>query len=183
MEGMQSGVSVREDKIRAVAKIQEKLNSAKVALVTDYRGLTVPQMARLRRDLHEASGEYKVFKNTLARRALKDTIHSSLDSLLEGPIGWVFGYEDPVILSKALTKFIEDHEKLSIKGGLLDGQVLDEAQVKQLAKMPSKQELQAKLLALLQAPATQLLRLIQEPGARTVRLLEGLRKDKEQSQI
>jgi large subunit ribosomal protein L10 len=172
---------VREEKVQMVAEVQEKLKAAKMAIVTDYRGLTVAQMTRLRRDIRDASGEYQVIKNTLARRALKDTEYGLLGAILEGTNGWVFGYEDPVALSKALVKFSEQNEKLAIKGGVLEGEYLDQAKVKLLARMPSRPELQAKLLALLQAPATQLVRLIQEPGAKMARLLEAVRKSKSET--
>ena len=171
----------QQQKARQVTAVQERLKAAKMALVTEYRGLTVAQMTRLRKELRQVAGEYKVIKNTLVRRALKGTAYDSLDKLLEGPTGWVFGYEDPVTVSKVLVKFLDDSQKLTIKGGLLEGQALDQAQVKSLAKMPSRTELQAKLLALMQAPVVQFLRLAQEPGARMVRLLEALRKAKESS--
>ena len=149
-----------------------------MAIVTEYRGLTVAQMTRLRREIRQASGEYQVIKNTLVRRALKDTAYGDLERLLQGPNGWVFAYDDPVMLTKALVKFANDNDKLAIKGGVFEGQFMDSAKVKVLAQMPSKPELQAKLLAMINAPATQLVRLIQEPGARVVRLLETLRKGK-----
>jgi large subunit ribosomal protein L10 len=168
-----------EEKSQTVAVVQEKFKAAKMTIVTEYRGLTVAQMTRLRREIRQASGEYQVIKNTLARRALKDTAYGSLDRLLEGPTGWVFGYDDPVMLSKTLVKFVEENEKLTIKGGLLEGEFMDQAKVKVLAQMPSRPELQAKVLALMQAPVVQLLRLMQEPGARMVRFLEALRKNKE----
>ena len=85
----------------------------------------------------------------------------------------MFAYEDPVVLSKALIKFADDNDKLAIKGGVFEGRFMDPAGVKVLSQMPSKPELQAKLLAMINAPATQLVRLIQEPGARMVRLLES----------
>lgn len=170
-----------EEKATTVAAVQEKFKTAKMAIVTEYRGLTVAQMTRLRREIRQASGEYRVIKNTLVRRALKDTAYGSLDRLLEGPSGWIFGYEDPVTLSKTLIKFIEENEKLKIKGGLLEGEFMDQAKVKVLAQMPSRPELQAQLLALMQAPAVQLLRLIQEPGARVVRIIETLRKGKSET--
>lgn len=166
-------------KAEKVVEIQAKLKKAKMTIATEFRGLTVSQMTRLRREIRQASGEYRVIKNTLVRRALKETPYSSLDNLLEGPTGWVFGYEDPISLSKALTKFIEENAKLTIKGGLLEGEFMDQAKVKVLAQMPSRPELQARLLALMQAPVTQLLRLMQEPGTRIVRLMEALRKQKE----
>jgi len=166
------------EKAETVTAIHQRLKSAKLAIITEYRGLSVAQMTRLRREIREASGEYQVIKNTLIRRALKDTAFGDLEKLLEGPNGWVFAYEEPVVLSKALIKFADDNDKLAIKGGVFEGRFMDPAGVKILSQMPSKPELQAKLLATINAPATQLARLIQEPGARVVRLLESLRKTK-----
>lgn len=166
------------EKAETVAAVHHLLTSAKMAIVTEYRGLTVAQMTNLRREIRGASGEYQVIKNTLVRRALKDTLFGELEKLLQGPNGWVFAYDDPVMLSKALIKFADSTDKLAIKGGVFEGRFMDTAGVKALSQMPSKPELQAKLLAMINAPATQLLRTIQEPGARVVRLLESLRKSK-----
>jgi len=166
------------EKAETVSVVHEKFRTAKMAIVTEYSCLSVAQMTRLRREIRNASGEDQVIKNTLVRRALKDTAYGSLDRLLDGPNGWVFAYDDPVVLSKALVKFVDDNEKLTIKGGVFEGEFMDPAKVKVLAQMPTKPALQAKLLALMQAPATQLVRLVQEPGARVVRLLEALRKGK-----
>ena len=166
------------EKAETVAAVHARLKAANMAIVTEYRGLTVAQMTRLRREIRLASGEYQVIKNTLVRRALKDTAYGDLERLLQGPNGWVLAYDDPVMLTKALVKFADDNDKLSIKGGVFEGQFMEPAKVKILAQMPSKPELQAKLLAMINAPATQLVRLIQEPGARVVRLLETLRKGK-----
>jgi large subunit ribosomal protein L10 len=166
------------EKAETVAAVHQRLKSATMAIVTQYRGLSVAQMTKLRRDIRAASGEYQVVKNTLVRRALRDTAFGDLEKLLEGPNGWVLGYDDPVLLSKALVKFADDNDKLAIKGGVLEGRFMDTAEVKVLSQMPSKPELQAKLLAMINAPATQLLRTVQEPGARVVRLLETLRKAK-----
>ena len=168
-----------EEKAETVAAVHERLKVAKMAIVTQYRGLTVAQMTRLRREVRRASGEYQVIKNTLVRRALKDTAYEDLERLLQGPNGWVFAYDDPVTLTKTLVKFADDNEKLRIKGGVFEGEFMDPAKVKVLSQMPSRPELYAKLLALMQAPATQLLRLIQEPACRMVRLLESVRKQKE----
>ena len=166
------------EKAETVAAIHQRLKSAKMAIVTEYRGLSVAHMTRLRREIRDASGEYQVIKNTLVRRALDGTAFGDLEKLLEGPNGWVFAYEDPVVLSKALVKFADDHDRLAIKGGVFEGRFMDPAGVKVLSQMPSKPVLQARLLAMINAPATQLVRLIQEPGARTVRLLESVRKSK-----
>ena len=178
MAEMENARASHAEKAETVAAVHQRLRSAKMAIVTEYRGLTVAQITRLRREIRQASGEYQVIKNTLVRRALKDTGYGDLERLLEGPNGWVFAYDDPVILSKTLVKFADENEKIKIKGGVFEGEFLDPAKVKVLAQMPSKPELQAKLLAMIQAPATQLLRTIQEPGARTVRLIESVRKSK-----
>ncbi len=166
------------EKGETVDAVHQRLKTAKMAIVTEYRGLSVAQMTRLRREIRDASGEYQVIKNTLVRRALDGTAFGDLEKLLEGPNGWVFAYDDPVVLSKALVKFGDDHDKLKIKGGVFEGRFMDPTGVKVLSQMPSKPELQAKLLAMINAPATHLLRLIQEPGARMVRVIESLRKAK-----
>jgi large subunit ribosomal protein L10 len=170
------------EKAETVSAVRQRLSSAKMAIVTEYRGLSVAQMTRLRREVRQAAGEYQVIKNTLVRRALQDTPFAELEKLLEGPNGWVFAYDDPVVLTKALIKFADDNNRLAIKGGMFEGQFMDTAGVKVLSQMPSKPELQAKLLALINAPATQLVRLIQEPGARVVRLMESLRKAKAEAE-
>ena len=149
-----------------------------VVVVAHYSGLTVAQITRLRRDIRDASGEYQVIKNTLVRRSLEGTVFGDLEKLLEGPNGWVLGYDDPVVLSKAVIKFADDNDKLRIKGAVFEGSFMDVAGVKALSQMPSKPELQATLLSLMNAPATHLVRLIQEPGARVVRLIESLRASK-----
>ena len=149
-----------------------------MAIATEYRGLSVSKMTQLRREIREVAGEYQVIKNTLVRRALKDTVYGELERMLEGPNGWVFAYDDPVLLSKTLVKFVDANEKMTIKAAMFEGELMDPARVKVLSQMPSKPELQATLLALLQAPATQLLRLMQEPGSRVVRLLDAAAKGK-----
>src|SRR6478672_7035865 len=120
------------EKAETIGAVHERFMSAKMAIVTEYRGLSVAQMTRLRRSIRDASGEYQVIKNTLVRRALKDTAYGSLDRLLEGPNGWVFAYDDLVLRSKALIKFADDNDKLSIKGGVFEGQFMDSAGVKLL---------------------------------------------------
>lgn len=149
-----------------------------MAIATEYRGLSVGKMTQLRREIRDVAGEYQVIKNTLVRRALKDTAYGELERMLEGPNGWVFAYDDPVLLSKTLVKFVDANEKMTIKGAMFEGELMDPARVKVLSQMPSRPELQATLLALIQGPATYLLRLIQEPGSRVVRLLDAAAKGK-----
>jgi large subunit ribosomal protein L10 len=178
MADLETARASHGEKAETVAAVHEKFRKAKMAIATEYRGLSVGKMTQLRREIREVSGEYQVIKNTLVQRALKDTAYGALDGLLEGPNGWVFAYDDPVLLSKTLVKFVDANEKMTIKGAMFEGEVMDPAKVKALSQLPTKPELQAKLLALIQAPATQLVRLIQEPGSRVVRLLDALAKEK-----
>ena len=172
----------REEKTATIAALHERFKQAKVTLLATSQGLSVAKVQQLRRAVKQAGGEYKVAKNTFARRALKETAYAKLEALLEGPTGLVFGYADPVAVAKVLVKFAEENEKLSIKAGILGEQVLEPAAVSDLAKLPSREVLLAQLLGLLQAPAAQLLRTIQEPGARLVRLAGRVRDRLEKSE-
>jgi large subunit ribosomal protein L10 len=171
----------REEKAAAVAALHDRFKQATVTLLATSQGLSVGKMQQLRRALKQAGGEYKVTKNTFARRALKDTAYARLEKLLEGPAGLVFGYKDPVAVTKVLVRFAEENEKLSIKAAVLDERVLEPAAVAALAKLPSREVLLGTFLGLLQAPAAQLLRTMQEPGARLVRLLDRVRARQEEN--
>ncbi len=165
----------QEQKAELIAQMEERFKTAKVAVLTEYRGLKAGQLDRLRREIREANGVYEVTKNTLARRALKEDSPKQLVSLLVGPTAVVFGFQDPVAVAKIVVRFAADHEALTIKGGLVDGAFLTPEAVKELAELPGREELYARLLATLQAPATRLLRTLNEPAARLVRLVDALR--------
>ena len=165
----------RDEKVAVVADLHDHFKQATVALLATSQGMTVAQMQRLRRALKQAGAEYKVAKNTFVRRAIKDTAYGMLNDLLQGPTAVVFGYSDPVAVTKVLVRFAEENEKLSIKGAVFGERLLQAAEVSQLAKLPSREVLLGTLLGLIQAPATQLLRTIQEPGARVARLLNSVR--------
>jgi large subunit ribosomal protein L10 len=169
----------KEEKTAVVADIHDRLSKANLAIMTEYRGLTVAQLNRLRRELKQVGGAYQVTKNTLTRRAIKDTAFEKLDEMLRGPTGLVTTTTDAVAVAKVLVKFAEQHDKLKITGGVLDGEVLPAANVSALAKLPSREVLLAQLLGLLNAPASQLLRTMQEPGARMARLLGALERAKQ----
>jgi large subunit ribosomal protein L10 len=171
----------REEKATNVAALHDRFKQATVTLVANSTGLPVAKLQQLRRALKQAGGEYKVAKNTFARRALKDTAYEKLESLFEGPTGLVFGYADPVAVTKVLVKFAEENEKLSIKVGMLDERMLEPTAVSDLAKLPSREVLLGTLLGLLQAPASRLLRTINEPGTRLARLLDrvGARREEQ----
>jgi large subunit ribosomal protein L10 len=169
----------REEKAAAVAALHERFKKATVAVLASSQGLNVAKMRQLRRAVKQAGGEYKVAKNTLTRHALQGTGFASMHDLLDGPVGLIFGYADPVAVTRALVRFAEENEKVSIKAAVLDGETLQPAAVSELAKMPGREQLLAKLLRLLQAPAVQLLRTMQEPAARLVRVLGRARTQEE----
>jgi ribosomal protein L10 len=171
----------REEKTAAVAALHDRFKRATVTLLASSQGLPVHKIQQLRRAVKQAGGEYKVTKNTFARRAVRDTAYVGVERLLDGPSGLIFGYSDPVTVTKVLVKFAEGNEKLSIKAAILDNRVLEPAAVAELAKLPGRGVLMGMLLGLMQAPAAQLLRTIREPGARLARLIERVRVHKEEN--
>jgi large subunit ribosomal protein L10 len=151
------------DKAAKEAMIDElKGKLAKVAsiVVADYKGLDVPTVTGLRDQFRKAQCEYKVYKNTLVKRAMKGTAMEGLSKLFEGTTAVIFSYESPSAPAKVATKFAKDQEKFKIKGAYFEGTVLDEKGVEGLAAMPGKDELRAKLLATLVAPAQSFVRTI-----------------------
>ena len=168
----------KDEKTAMIADLHDRLTGSSLGVVTEYRGLTVAQLNKLRRELQAVGASYRVSKNTLTRRAIKETAFAKLNDLLRGPTGLVTTEKDPVVVAKVLVKFAEQNDKLKINGGVLDGEALPAASLSALSKLPSREVLIAQLLGLLQAPASQLLRTIQEPGASLVRLLGAIEKSK-----
>ena len=167
----------RTEKSEVVTELEEKLKNAKVAVLARYQGLTVAQTNRFRRELREANGECKVTKNTLARRAIANTPYAAVETWLEGQTALVLGYDDAVAVAKIVMRWADtEGEKFTIKGGFIEGEVLEAARVVEFAKTPSKEVLRAKLCGLLLAPASQLVRLLAEPGAQLARLLAAREK-------
>jgi len=141
-------------KYDVVCEIKQVLNDANGGIfLVDYRGLTVLEMATLRRELHEVGGDMRVYKNRLVTIALRENAMPTMDSLLVGPSAFVFVAKEPVACAKVLAKFAKAHKALEMKGGLIDNEELDGAQVKALSKLPSREELIAKLLGTLSNPA------------------------------
>jgi len=166
----------RAEKVDSVQEIQDDLGRATVAVVAEYRGLTVVEMNRFRRAVREAQGRCRVAKNTLAKRAVSSGRYEQLAPMLRGPLALILGFKDPVVIAKLAVKFADELPKLEIKGAVLDGQVLPATEVKALATLPSREVLLAQLLGLLQAPASQLLRTMNEPAARLARLVDAIGK-------
>lgn len=142
----------REAKGAMVKELREKFAQAQSLVLTDYRGVTVEEVSALRRKLRESGVDFKVVKNTLAGIAARDAGLEDLDRLLEGPTAIAFGADDPVAPAKGLLDFIEERKKMEIKGGVLNGKVIDLVAVKALARLPSRTELLARVLGVMQAP-------------------------------
>ncbi len=146
----------RTEKESVVAELQETFGKASVALVATNLGLTVAESTELRRNIRNAGGEMRVAKHTLAKLALTDSAYSGLDRFLVGPRGLVFGFDDPVAVAKALVDFADDHAKIEVEGGALEGQVIEPSGVESLAKMPDLATLQSRVARQVLSPASRL---------------------------
>ena len=167
-------VSKRPLKIQQVGEIAEKLRTAKVVVLTDYRGLSVAQLGDLRAKLRQADVEYHIVKNTLAKRAADDAGHPDLGPALTGPVAFALGYDDLSAPARLLGEWARSTRlKLDITGGLVEGRYYGAEQVRQLADLPSKEVLLAQLLGTLQTPIAQLVGTIQAPVQTLVGLLEA----------
>ena len=145
----------RADKEQELQDLTSAFKSADSAILVDYRGLNVPQVTELRRQLRVAHAKYKVVKNTLAKRASKGTSFEGLDKYFEGTTAVAYTGEDAVALAKALTTFMKGAPKLQVKAAVVQGRPIKPAEVTDLASMPGRPELYAKLLFVLQAPMQQ----------------------------
>lgn len=144
--------SVLEQKKQTVAEIAEKIQASKSTIVVDYRGLTVAEVTELRKQLREAGVEFKVYKNTLTRRAVESVNLTDLNEALTGPNAIAFSNEDVVAPAKVLNEFSKKHEALEIKAGVIEGNVATLEEIKALADLPSREGLLSMLLSVLQAP-------------------------------
>jgi len=159
----------RSQKSDAVAQLNAVFNDMGVVVITRNLGMTVEQSTVLRTKMRDAGAAYKVAKNSLAKLAIKDTNYTSLDEYLVGPVGLAWS-KDPVAAAKAVVEFAKTNDKLEIVGGAMGATALNEAGIRALATMPSLDELRAKLIGLVNAPATKIVRTIAEPGAQLARV-------------
>ncbi|MBU5485022.1 50S ribosomal protein L10 [Clostridium sp. MSJ-11] len=139
-----------------VAEIKEKMEKAQAIVLAKYQGLTVEEDTKLRKKLREEGVEYKVYKNTLSILAAKELGHEGVVEYLEGPISIAFGYDDPTAPARVLNDFAKEVKKLELKAAVVQGEVYDADKVKQLAAIPPKEVLLAKLLGSFKAPLSNL---------------------------
>ena len=169
----------RPDKVAVVDEVRERLEGSAATLLTEYRGLTVSQLAQLRARLREAGGEYKVVKNTLTAIAAKDAGYDVPAELLAGPTAVTFAAEDPAAVAKVLREFAKANPSLVVKGGILEGKVLNAAEAGQLADLPSRDELLATAAGMMQSLVAQPARLALASLSKVARLFAALQDKKE----
>jgi len=165
----------RSQKAESVASLNAVFNEVGVVVVTRNLGLTVAQSTQLRTKIREAGASYKVAKNRLAKLAIQNTDYAGIGDLLTGPTA-IAASVDPVAAAKVVVEFAKTNDKLEIVGGSMGAQVLTPEGVKALASMPSLDELRAKLIGLVQAPATKLAQLSTAPAAKLARVFGAYAK-------
>jgi len=142
----------RDEKAQAISELESAIGSATNAFLIDFKGITVPQVTELRKQVRDTNSKYIVVKNTLALIAVKDSPLKSLQGAFAGPTAVAWNTTDAVALAKALTKFAKDVPSIQFKGALLNGQALPASEIQNIANLPSREELIAKLLYLMQHP-------------------------------
>jgi large subunit ribosomal protein L10 len=146
----------KADKVTELEQLESAFKGSETAVLLNYKGINVPQVTELRRQLRQAKATYRVVKNTLAKRAIKGTAFESMDAHFEGATAIAYTSTDPVALAKTLTAFAKTAPVLTVKAAVLQGRAIKPAEVSDLAALPGKPELYAKLLFVLQAPMVQI---------------------------
>ncbi|MFO7761631.1 MAG: 50S ribosomal protein L10 [Desulfobia sp.] len=171
----------RDEKAVLVEKLNDKFKKAQLAVLTEYKGLNVFSLEKLRRELKKNNAELKVVKNTLLSRAVDGSVYESLQGHLKGATALTLVYDDPVNVAKVLTEFNKDHSELSIKGATVsDGNTLTPDDLEAMAKLPSREIMLAQLMSVMQAVPTGFVRVLQGVPQKFVYALQAIKDSKEQ---
>ncbi|HXH62318.1 MAG TPA: 50S ribosomal protein L10 [Fimbriimonadaceae bacterium] len=159
------------EKVKQVAQMKERYERASGVIFTEYRGLSVPAMQQLRRNLTEQGAEFSVVKNTLFKIAAGDDAEKIGDELMSGPTAVAFIYNDEAAIAKALFDFIKDHKSFVVKGGFIDGTLYDGSRMEELSKLPPREVLLSQIVGLIAAPMSNIASVIQEIYAAPIRAI------------
>jgi large subunit ribosomal protein L10 len=168
----------KEAKAQVISHLSSKLKQTTFAVLTDYRGLNVEKITRLRNELRKVSSDYRVTKNTLLKRASLGTGFEQLHHYFAGPTAIVLSYGDPIASSKVLAKFLENYSELKVKAGLLQGKVLSVEEIKELSRLPGRKELLSKVVFLCTLPQMRLLKTLNYLPLKLVQVLRAIEQNK-----
>jgi large subunit ribosomal protein L10 len=171
----------REEKVAEVEELSGKFAKAKIAIVADYKGLTVPVLQELRHTLRRNDAEFRVAKNTLLKRAVADTEYQGLQEHFVGTTAVTVSYGDPVSPAKILTDFCKDHPELQIRSAALAGKILSANDITALSKLPSKEVLLGLMLSVMNAVPTGLVRVLSGVPRTFLYALQAIKEQKEQA--
>ena len=171
-------MSTKAFKNEKIEYFKKQFEQAKVAIVTDYRGLSVDEITQLRRALQKENSDFTVTKNTLCKIASKGTNFEAIESLMQGPNAIAFGFGDEVSAAKVVAKFIKENKKGEIIGGVMEGNLLNADEAKKLANIPSREELYAKVLGSINSPASGIVYGVNGVMSALVRAIDAVAKQK-----
>ncbi|HDH04879.1 MAG TPA: 50S ribosomal protein L10 [Nitrospirae bacterium] len=171
----------KEEKIKIVSELQGKFGKAKGVVFTDYRGLNVEEITELRNNLRSSALDYRVVKNTLARRAAEGTPVNDAADIFSGPVGIAIGYDDPVLLVKKVLEFGRKNKKLDIRGGVIEGDVCSPEQISTISELPSREVQLSILVGAMQSPLSKFAGLLNSTLSQFIYALEALKNKKGES--
>lgn len=163
----------REDKNQVVAALRQRMSQSKVAILTRFSGLNVEKMTQLRRELRKSAVDYRIVKNTLFRLAIQGTDKEPLTPHLEGPVAVASSGTDPVAPARVLAKFSKDYPECKVVIAVSDGRLWGPAEIQAWVNLPSLDGLRARILGLIQAPASTMARIVATPGTQMARVIQA----------
>ena len=172
-------MAITAEKQSRVAEMKDRLSRSQGLVLADYRGISVALDTKLRRKMREAGIEYRVTKNAYTRIAAEELGIVGLEEHLKGPVAVAISYDDAIAPAKILSEFVKEHKVLTLKAGLLDGKVIDANSVKDLAALPSREVLLAKLMGSMNSPVTGFVNVLHGTLSGFVRALDAVRAQKE----